>query len=149
MRDKEKRNQWKWARHSNEVKEVRKMEADFLETIKQAKHLALKKKEQLKKKKSEKLLEILRKCKSHSGPVTPDEINLLDNLSENELLLEISYLRLTVAPHIRQRRRITLPSGKYKYEKLTIPELKTSIQNAVKPESVLRNDISELLKSVF
>ena len=79
MPDEEKRNQWKWARHSNEVKEVRKMEADFLETIKQAKHLALKKKEQLKKKKSEKLLEILRKCKSHSGPVTPDEINYLSS----------------------------------------------------------------------
>ena len=95
------------------------------------------------------MLEILKNCKSHAGPVTPGEINILDNLSEKQLLLEISYLRLTVAPNIRQRRRVTLPSGKYTYEKLTIPELKISIQNAVKPENDLRNDINQLLKSVF
>ena len=145
----EKRNRWEWARHSNEVKEVRKMEADFLATVKQAKLLVLRKKEQLKKRKGEKLLEILGKCKCHGGPITPDEISILDKLSEKELLLEISYLRLTVAPNIRQRRRVTLPTGKYKYENLSILELKTSIQNAVKPESDLRNDINQLLKSVF
>ena len=125
------------------------MEADFLATVKQTKHLALEKKRTAQKKKSEKLLEIFKICKSHAGPVTPGEINILDNLSEKQLLLEISYLRLTVAPNIRQRRRVTLPSGKYTYEKLTIPELKTSIQNAVKPENDLRNDINQLLKSVF
>ena len=34
MTDEEKRDCWKWARQSSEVKEVRKIEADFLATVK-------------------------------------------------------------------------------------------------------------------
>ena len=51
MTDEEKRDCWKWARQSSEVKEVRKMEADFLATVKQTKHLALKKRTAQKKEK--------------------------------------------------------------------------------------------------
>ena len=50
MTDEEKRDCWKWARQFSEVKEVRKMEADFLATVKQTKHLALKKKRTAQKK---------------------------------------------------------------------------------------------------
>ena len=133
-----KRKCWKWARGSNQVKEVKTMEADFLATVKQAKQLALLKKEQLKKKKNEKTI-----------PITPNGIELLESLTEQELLTEISYLRNTVAPNIRQRRRVKTDDGKYKMEKFSTCELKTSIRNAVKPENELVNDINQLLKSIF
>lgn len=118
MTPEEKRNRWKWARKSEEVKNVRKMEADFIATVKQSNRLALLQKEKLKKKKNQKKMNILEKCKSHGGPVTPSEMDLLDKLSEEELILEISYLRLTIAPNIRQRRRTAQANGKYKMEHL-------------------------------
>jgi hypothetical protein len=145
----EKDDQWKWARTSDEVKQVTKMEKDFFATVRQAKRLALQKKEQLKKKKSNKTMEILEKCKLHGGPITPGSLELLSNLDEKKLLTEIAYLRITIAPNIRQRRRITLKNGKHKMEKFTTEELRTSIKNAVSPENEIINDVNELLKSVL
>ena len=112
MDEKDKRSKWKWARHSDEVKAVRKMEEDFLLTVKNSKHIALAKKEDLKQKKNQKSLVVLEKCKLYGGPMTPNNINILDTLSESELLLEVAYLRHTVAPDIHQRRRVKLDDGK-------------------------------------
>ena len=68
---------------------------------------------------------------------------MLDNLIEKQLLLEISNLRITVSPNIRQCRRVTLASGWFKQEYFSIPELKVAIQNAVKPVSDIKNDINQ------
>lgn len=145
----EKRQEWKWARTSRQTEIVRKMEKDFIATVKQSKLLALQKKEMLKKKKSEKTLKILTQCKKHGGPISADDLNLLDKLDEKSLLLEISYLRLTITPDIRQRRKVKLPNGKFKFLKYSVYELKTAIRNAVKPENNLQDNVDTLLKSVL
>ena len=149
MDEKDKRSKWKWARHSNEVKTVRKMKEDFLLTVKNSKQIALVKKEELKQKKNKKSLIVLEKCKLHRGPVTPNNINIFVDLSESGLLLEVTYLRHTVAPDIHQHRRVKLDDGRYKFEKFSNEELRTAIRNAVKPESDLSRDVCHLLKSVF
>ena len=74
---------------------------------------------------------------------------MLDNLIEKQLLLEISNLRITVWPNIRQHRRVKLASGWFKQEYFSIPELKVALQNAVKPVIDIKNDINQLLKSVL
>ena len=146
----DRKGEWKWARTSEAVKTVRKMEKDFLATVKLSKVLALQKKEELKKKKCMKTMCILSKCKSHGGPVSLSDLDeTLDNLDEKQLLLEVAYLRATIAPDIRQKRRVKTVDGKFKFQKFSIEELKTSIRNAVHPENELRDNVDGLLKSVF
>ena len=83
---------------------MKKLERDFIETVKNAKRLSVVKKEQLKKKQSAKLLKLLETCKQHSGPITPKCIDILDELDEKQLLAEVGYLRATIARDIRQMR---------------------------------------------
>ena len=55
----EKRDDWAWARSSTEVKEVRKLQNDFLETVKQTKQIAIIKKQKLKLEKTLKTMKQL------------------------------------------------------------------------------------------
>ncbi|XP_013414654.1 uncharacterized protein LOC106176709 [Lingula anatina] len=144
----ERKERWKWARCSEEVKAVQKLETDFLATVESAKKLALHKKEELKKKKACKTLAVLERCKDHNGPLTVKSLDLLPSLTEKQLLDEINYLRLTVAPDIRQKRRVKAADGKFRMEKFTVEELKASIKNALKPEATVNEDINALLLSV-
>lgn len=86
--EEEKRKSWTWARCSDGVK---KLEADFLATVHAAKKLALLKKEDLKKKKAGKTLVVLENCKSHGGPMTPNNLDPLSTLTGKQLLTEILY----------------------------------------------------------
>jgi len=69
-------------------------------------------------------------------------------MNEKQLLSEIAYLRATIAPNIRQQRRIKV-NGKFKMEKFTLSELRIAIKNAVKPEMELHSDVDDLLKCAF
>jgi hypothetical protein len=145
----DKRKKWKWARTSNEVKQARKLEKDFIATVQAAKRLSIVKKEELKKLKNSKTMKVLDDCKKHGGPVTQSDIEILDSLSESQLLNEISYLRLTVAPNIRQKRRVKLENGQFRMQKFTPEELRISIKNVLKPVNEIVEDIDSLLKCVL
>jgi hypothetical protein len=60
-------------------------------------------------------------------------------------IAEIGYLRVTIAPDIRQMRQIKV-DDKYKNVTLSLQELRQSIKNAVPPESDISSDIVTLLK---
>ena len=102
-------------------------------------------KKELKKKKQARTSKLLDTCKDHGGPVTPKFLALVDSLNEKQLIAEIGYLRVTIAPNIRQMRRIKV-DGKLKNVNLSLQELRQSIKNAVQPESDISNDIDTLLK---
>ena len=71
-----------------------------------SKKLVLAKKEKLKGKKNLWLLQTIDICKQHGGPLTDNNLELVESLSEKQLISEIVFLRLTVAPNIRQQRRV-------------------------------------------
>ena len=96
----EKNKQWKWARTSENVTAVKAIESQYLHTFKMSKRLTPVKKEELKKKKTARTLKLLDLCKEHQGPVTADSVDILENLSDKELINEICFLRATVAPEI-------------------------------------------------
>ena len=149
LSDEERKQQWKFARTSENVKEVRNLQKDLLQTLETNKVLALEKKKQLKLKSASKTLTMLEKCKLHGGPVTMNSINLLKDLTTDQLLSEVSYLRSTIAPDIRQMRRVQAPGGKYKMEKYTQTELVTSIKNAIHPVADIVGDVSTVLKEAL
>ena len=107
----------KWARTSEEVANVKKEERNFIHTVKNANRLSVLKKEELKKKKSVKVLKLLDTCKAHSGPVTPTSVDILDGLNDKQLLAEVCYLRATIAPDIRQMRRVKAADGRFRMER--------------------------------
>ena len=101
------------------------------------------------KQKNLKTLKVLKDCKKHGGPVTQGDIEILDSSSESQLLREICYLRLTVAPDIRQRRRVKLDNVQIKMQKFTLGKLRISIKNVFKPVNDRVDNIDALLKSVL
>ena len=82
--------------------------------------------------------------------MTDNNLDLIESLSEKQLISEIVFLRLTVAPNIRQQRRVKdCNSGKFRVEKFTAEELCTSIRNAIKPENEVDKNVDGLLLKIF
>ena len=84
-----------------------------------------------------KLLEVV---KMHSGPIAPNEVDKLNDMTDVQLLDEIRYLRQTVAPNIREKRKVGT-----KFVKFNRTELIGQIVNVLKPENELDEDINQLL----
>ena len=61
-------------RTSEERSEIRKLERDFLATVKMSKKLVLAKKEELKRKKNLRLVQTIDICKQHGGPLTDNNL---------------------------------------------------------------------------
>ena len=92
----------------------------------------------------EKAYQLLDQCKVHGGQISPDNLDNLDNLTEKQLILEIRYLWITVAPNIRERRK--LRSGKF--ERMAIDELKNQIVNVLNPPVGNMKDLNNLFKNI-
>ena len=120
--EEEKLKTWKWARSSNEVKKAKEIERRFIDNVGISNKLAILRKEQVKKRKTERTLKMLDACKSHGGPLSLSNLHSLDTLNQDQLLLETSFLRSTVAPNIRQKRRVksTDSTKAYSYENFTV-----------------------------
>jgi hypothetical protein len=139
--DEEKNKKWNWARNSVQAKQARKLQDDFLNKVQATKTLALKEKEKKKNKKNQRTIEALAKCKEHGGPMTEKDVDKIETMNEKQLKQEISYLRLTVAPNIRQRSK---EEGNFSVEKLRI-----QIRNAIKPVTNMSENVDTLLFALF
>ena len=62
-------------------------------------------------------MKLLDTCENHHGPVTQEFTLLVDTPIQKELISEIGYLRATVAPDIRQMRRVKV-DGKFSCDEL-------------------------------
>ena len=139
----EKKRKFAWARGSSQAKKVAVLQKEWIDKVNDAKALALVGKEAKKKKKNERSLLLLEKCKEHSGPVTLNTSDILDSLSEAQLVLEVRYLRATIAPNIRERVKVDK-----KFRKLSKSELINEILKLIKPESDVKS-LDSLFLSLF
>ena len=142
---------WNDARSSEQAKIVRAMQKQFLDKVKASEAVANQEKINKKIKKTEKCLKLLEQIKGHGGPITPNDLNKLENLTESEILNEVRYLRQTVAPNIREKRKVDKKFIKYSKE-----ELIQQITSVLKPENeeelgnidmLIKNSIFEPTKS--
>ena len=118
--------------------------------MKLSKKLVLANKEELKGKKNLWLLQIIGICKQHGRPLTENNLELVESLSKKQLISEIVFPRLTVAPNIRQQRRVNdSNTGKFRVEKFTAEELCTSIRNAIKPKDEVDKNVDGQLLKIF
>ena len=137
-----KQEQWDFAKHSEQAKIVKQMQKEFFDKVASADKLGSKEKMLKKQKKNTRMLEAFENVKTHGGPVTAKSIDLLSELSDKDILEEVRFLRMTVAPNIREKRKIYK-----KIVKFSRQELISQIVNILKPEDDLSKDIDELLLS--
>ena len=81
-----------WSRRSPEAKEYKKLVKEYQQKVKNSQELLVLAKKEKKRIKMEKAYKLLDQCKVHGGPISPDNLEHLDNLTEKQLILEIRYL---------------------------------------------------------
>ena len=103
-------------------------------------------KKEKKRMKQEKALKLLEACKEHQGPVTPNSLDLLEDLTEKDILKEVRYIRATVNPNIRERYKMT--NGKFC--KLSKAELIQQVRMSISPSvgSGSKKDLSHLFNDL-
>ena len=84
---------FKWARTSEEALKVRDMQKEFNAKVELVKFAALKKKENLKRKRFERSLKLHSKCIEHGGPITADNLEKLQELDYKQLVMEVSFIK--------------------------------------------------------
>ena len=117
---------------------------DFLKKVEGMKEMAAESRKAKKMKKNERTLMLLDGCKDHGGPVTMKNVSKLDELSEKQLIMEVCYLRSTIAPNIRQKRK---ENGKF--INFTKNELISQIKNVIHPTNDLSKDVNSLLFDIY
>ena len=143
--------EWLWARSSAETKACRELRQEFLARVCIAKRAKERGRELVKKRKLDRAHKLFADCLGHGGPVTLNNLEILDKLEEKDVIIEVSYLKATIAKEIKLRKRVKHPviPGKFKMEKLPVDQLKNSIRNVLKPDAGSTETVENLLKEAF
>ena len=145
MSEGERRECLKWARSSDQAKEVKRMETEFLKKINAVTEVAMEAKKETKASKQKKTIKNLELCKAHRGPLTANDIQRLNDLTYEQIMLEVGYLKKNVAPNIRFKRK----DGK-KFVKFSIEEIKQQIRDVIEPNSsAVQSDVDTLLRNIY
>ena len=112
--------EFKWARTSEEAKKVLKIQKEFLAQVKLTKSLSLKAKQVAKQKKIQRALNLAATCRKHGGPVTVDNLELLEKLTDKQLCCEVLYLKATYASEIKLKKRVKITNSE-KYKMVQLP----------------------------
>ena len=94
--------------------------------------------------KNVRMMMLLDLCKQHGGPVTNASVNELEQLTKQQLTTEVCYLRSTIAPNIRQKRK-----ENKKFVNFSKSELISQIRNVINPSNNLSIDLNTLLSSAY
>ena len=141
---------FRWARNSTEAKQATQMEEEFLQKVKATKAMSQKSKEMVKQKRQSRALDLLSKCRSHGGPLSRDNMQLLESLTYDELVCEVSYLKATIAKDLRLKHKVNTGVGnKYRFEKLARENLQIGIRNVLQQSKGPIKPVEELLSKMF
>ena len=144
------REEFKWARNSEEAITVNQLQKEYFDKVKATHNLVLKAKEKAKMKKVQRACNLLSQCRTHGGPISLDNINLLDSLDEKQIILEATYLKATVAKEIKLKKRVKdLDTDKFRMVSLPSEQIKQSIRNVIKPQNDVSGNVENLLSKYF
>ena len=97
---------FKWARTSSEVKETEKLTEEFLRDVEAAKRQTNKAKHMAKHRRCLRAIKLGGECKLHGGPVSGDNLDLLDVLDEGQVTKEVLSLKATIAIELKIKKAI-------------------------------------------
>ena len=79
-----------------------------------------------------------------------DNIHLLNSLDEEQVILEATYLKATIAKEIKLKKRVKdLDTAKFRMVKLPLKQIKQSILNVINPMNDVSDDVDNLLSIYF
>ena len=144
------KTEFAWAKNSKEATYVNKLQQQYFEQVKATQNLALKAKERAKKKKVERVFNLLSHCRKHGGPISMDNIHLMDSLNEEQIIFEATYLKATIAKEIKLKKRVKdLDTDKFRMVKLPLEQIKQSILNVINPKNDVSENLDHLLANFF
>ena len=142
--------EFKWAKNSEEANRVNQLQKEYFDKVKATHNLVLKAKEKAKQKKVQRACNLLSQCRIHGGPISLDNIDLLDSLNEKQIILEATYLKATVAKEIKLKKRVKeLETDKFRMISLPSEQIKQSILNVIKLQNDVSEDVEILLSKYF
>ena len=140
---------WDWAKNSDAAKSFKQLQLEWLQNVKAAKEVAVQAARKAQEKQATSFNLLLEKMREHGGPLTLANINTLENLNQQQVLLEIRFIRRTTNPNIRQQRLIKVAGGKDYFQMFPLSELKEAVRSHIMPESSVTKSIEELLADVY
>ena len=144
------KSEFTWAKNSKQATLVNKLQQEYFEQVKATQNLALKAKERAKQKKVQRACKLLSHCRQHGGPISLDNIHLLDSLDEEQIILEATYLKATIAKEIKLKKRVKdLDAAKFRMVKLPLEQIKQSILNVINPKNDVSENVDHLLSKFF
>ena len=120
------------------------MEEEFRKKIDAVSDLATEARKTKKQNSQKKMMAALELCKEHQGPLTSTDIHRLDELTDQQIMTEASYLKKTIAPNLRYKRK----EGN-KMVNFTLDEIKRQIRDFISPESTVASNLQDLLHSAL
>ena len=77
-------------------------------------------------------------------------IHLLNSLDEEQIILEATYLKATIAKEIKLKKRVKdLDTAKFRMVKLPLEQIKQSILNVINPKNDVSDNVDNLLSIYF
>ena len=143
LTDTEREQKWRWARSSDKAKMVRTMEKEFRGKLEALKLVSYEEKKVKKMKLSAAFQEALSNCKKHGGPITMTEVDRIKDLTYEQVLLEVKFLKKSTAPELRIKRKV---DGKM--VNFTRDELAQQMKDVLMPSHAPKS-IESLLMSTF
>ena len=140
----EKKNQWKWARSSEECKRLKEMEEELKNKMKALDEMVVEAKKVKKARNTARVMNALEKCKRHGGPVTIAGIDRLENMTDEQVKNEATFLKLTTGPNIRYRRKVGEKLVNYSTE-----ELRLQIREVIKPDFSRSENVDMIIKKAL
>ena len=89
--------EYKWARTSVGATHAMELQDKFLSWGAISNKFALLAKIEAKERKLRKYVELLDMCKRHGGPLSPNNLNDMDQMTDEAIYLEAKYLKCTIA----------------------------------------------------
>ena len=83
----------KWASTSKQAKDIHKLMKVYVEEVQKCKVMLVNAKQLYKEKKNARALGVLAQGRKHDGPLSTDNAALLDSLSDEQVILELKYLK--------------------------------------------------------
>ena len=121
-----------------------------MQKVRASKLMILKAKRLLKEKKNARALNLLAKCREHGGPLSTDNHDLLNSLTYEQIVTETSYLKATIAHDLKLKRRVKdSVNNKYRFQKLSMKDLKTGINSVLYPSNQVLEPLDALLESLL
>ena len=120
------------------------MEAEFRKKVKAVQNVAFEEKAKLRDKLNMKLLQNLEACKAHGGPLMEKDADKLSSLTYEQLVNEVGYLKKTIAPQLRFKRKVDK-----KFVKYSAAQLIQQIKDVIKPRNDTSKDIDDLIEDAM